>query len=199
MQEHNHATLAKAIKELPAYAPPVSVWDRIEPELDLQEGIQNLPEHSPPAMVWEAIATELETQDTVSKVKQLNPRRAYWAAAASVAVLLVAALYLWPNFQKGENIVYESTVVEGTFVFQANWDEDDQMLHLAVEQYRNDPLAQQNEDYDQYLKEWEELNAAKAEIKTMMERYGKDSRLVRQLGSIERERTEVVKEMVVQI
>lgn len=199
MQERNYHTLAKAIKELPAHEPPVALWERIDSELELQEGIQRLPEYQPPAMIWEAIEKELDTRHTVSKVKKLNPRRAYWAAAASVAVLLVAAIYLWPDFQRSEDIAYDSAVIEGAFAFQENWDEDDQMLQLAVEQYRKDPLAQQNEDYKQHLQEWKELNEAKAEIKSMMARYGKDSRLIRQLGSIERERTAVVKEMVVQI
>jgi hypothetical protein len=198
MQEKNRQYLETAINQLPVYEPDEAVWSNIAHELEVQEAIPQLPSYAPPVEVWETIHAQLESeaQEKTGRIRQLRPR---WAAAASVAVLIIAGLWLWPKNQSGDQFTYEATTVEAVFVTQNDWDTDEEALQMVVQTYRNDPLARQNDQYDAMLSEWEELNSAKEEIKAMMDQYGHDSRLVRQLGSIERDRSAVVKEMAIQI
>jgi hypothetical protein len=197
MQEKNHTTLANAIKRLPVHEVPPEVWDQIEQEMDMQQAIQQLPSHTPPAAIWDSIEAELQSTPTV---RQLRPRRrGYWAAAAGIALLITASVFIWKNQSDGDRIVYEASIVQGTFAYEENWDEDDKILNLAVEEFRKDPLAKADSDYERLLTEWEELNEAKAEVKAMMAKYGEDGQLIKQMGSIERSRSEVVKAMAVHI
>lgn len=198
MQEQNRQYLEAAIKQLPIYEPDEAIWGNIAHELDVQKAIPQLPSYEPPSGVWSNINTQLES-DVQKKTGVVRRLRPYLAVAASVAVLIIAGLSLWPKLSQGDEFTYESSVVEAVFVAQNDWDADDEALSRAVQTYRNDPLAKQNPQYEDMLEEWEELNSAKEEIKAMMEQYGQDSRLVRQLSTIERDRSAVVKEMAVQI
>lgn len=197
MQEQNRETLIKAIKELPVHEPGPAVWDRITGELDLQESIQQLPQYAPPSAIWENIEAELDSAPA-KQAKRITLYRKL-SVAASVAILLVAGFWLLPKENASETVSYEIAMAEEVFKYENDWDGDESSLIVAVNAFKGDPVAQQDDNYNTLLAEWDELNEAKKEIKEMMDKYGHDSQFVRQLGAIERGRAAVAKQMAINI
>ena len=196
MQEQNRETLTKAIRELPVYEPGPLIWERITGELDLQESIQQLPQYAPPAAVWENIEANLTAP--VKEAKHISLYRKL-SVAASIAILLAAGFWLYSKDNTSEAISYDVAMTEGTFKYENDWDGDESSLIVAVNAFKSDPVAQQDDNYNTLLAEWDELNEAKKEIKEMMDKYGHDSQFIRQLGSIERDRAAVAKQMAINI
>ena len=197
MQEQNRETLTKSIKELPVYEPGLLIWERISGELNLQESIHQLPLYAPPTAVWENIEASLDTTPA-KQAKQISLYRKL-SIAASIAVLLVAGFWLFSKDNTSEVISYEVATTKEVFEYENDWDGDESSLVIAVNTFKGDPVAQQDDSYNILLAEWDELNEAKKEITAMMDKYGHDSQFIRQLGAIERDRAAVAKQMAINI
>jgi len=193
--------LQNALQQLPNYQPPKAVWDNIEQSLEseaaLKAGLQQLPEYEPPAKVWEAIAQKLPREE----VRPIVKMRTWMARAAAIAALIVGTWYFWPRDYAAIQAAYthQTTQAGSAWTATMDWSTDEAAIQQAVSTYKQDPLAQNQDNYEQLLEEWEELNEAKAEIADIMDRYGKDARLIRQMGEIERERSSVLRKMVREI
>ena len=72
-------------------------------------------------------------------------------------------------------------------------------MQQALTAFKKDPTARTLDEYPDLLSEWQELSDAREEITRIMERYGNDARLVRQLSEIERERSRLLRNMIAQI
>lgn len=202
-QEINHKTLQRAINQLPQYTPEAQVWLTLEQELGtlaseetLHVAIEGLPSYAPSASLWGRIAIELEQPVR----KPLFVRR--WVQLASAAALAgaVISLAIWLNQPKDpitkESIFYAQT--ESMEAVNADWDEDDALIDNVAKAYAQRASFLQNKDPN-LLSELEELNEAKAEIKAMMQKYGRDAELIQNIVEIERERTTVAKQMAQEI
>lgn len=202
--EHNRNTLREALNRLPQHEPPDETWEQLEAELGKSRGaaalkaaLGQLPSYSPPPSVWEAIESGLEQP---AKAPSFRFRRLILpAAAASIAAL--AAWFVFHPFGEAElktTYAYETARINSG-LFENDWDEDEEALQAVAGQFREDPLARRQDQYQALLEEWRELEEAKAEVKEIMELYGKDARLVRQMSAIERERSKVAKAMAMGI
>lgn len=199
MKEQNHDTLQRAIRELPQYSPGEAVWLSLEQALDaeraeepLREAIQSLPTYAPQVDVWDRIEQELAQLVR----KPLFVRRWMQLASAAALVGVAVALAVWLNLSSGadvqETVTYaQAEQAEST---SADWDADDALIAGVADAYAQRASFLQNEGRN-LLSELEELDEAKAEIKAMMQKYGTDAQLVQNIVDIERERTEVVKQM----
>lgn len=197
------APLHRAIEALPGYAPSPKTWENISAGLAaeasaqmLQQALQDLPRYSPPKKTWEGIQEKIDRP----------ARRIYWPALAKVAAaaaLLTALWWTWPagnsTDQASASYAYTQETTDSPFYPEADWEQDDQLMQKAVQAFRRDPVAQQLPEYELLLAEWSALKTAQEEVKNMMERYGKDARLVRQMTDIERERSGLIREMIAQI
>ncbi len=198
--ERNHSTLKEALQKLPQYAPPPSVWEEVGQALDkerpLRQAIRQLPAYSPPPSVWETIEESLEKKQP--QRTWLVPIRA-WAAAASVALLL-GAFFLWPDGDPALKIeyAYEQTA-EHTGLLNNDWDEDEALIRTVSREFSQDPVTRRHPEYHSMLEEWEELGDARTEIKDMIELYGKDARLIRQLVKVEQERSDMIQKMAAEL
>lgn len=203
MRELNHDTLQRTIQELPQYSPGAAVWLSLEQALDaeraeepLREAIQSLPTYVPQGDVWDRIEQELAQPVR----KPLFVRR--WVQLASAAVLTGAliSLVVWLNLSNNsgmqETITYAQA--EQAAAPSADWDADDALIANVADAYAQRASFLQTEGRD-LLSELGELNEAKAEIKSMMQKYGQDAQLIENIVEIERERTEVVKQMAREI
>lgn len=201
-REYGRDTLKEAIRQLPAYAPPPSVWGGIEAELEareleqpLREAIAQLPAYQPPEKVWLSIQAGLQPSEA------RRPRRLRYlaraSAAAAAAVLLIAAFFLWLDFDGRLAVSYAHTSAPApaTGLYEADWNADETAMGRLIAEFSQDPLAMQSPEHQSLLDEWRELNEARAEVLSFMERYGRDGRLIRQLGEIERERSALAREM----
>jgi DNA repair exonuclease SbcCD ATPase subunit len=207
LEEKNRATLQRAIRQLPQYKPGEGVWAAVEDALDrieegerLQASLHLLPSYEPPQKVWEHIQEELDS-DVAEKERPAGVRRLllYWrqlAASASVLLLLGVGWGLISKADAPTVTVVESEAVLPADMVSHDWNADEAMFEQVLRHYAEHPFLEQDPQIRNLKQELEELNEAKSEIEEMMERYGDDPDLIRQIGEIERQRSEVVKRMV---
>ncbi|MBK7872345.1 MAG: hypothetical protein IPJ74_17540 [Saprospiraceae bacterium] len=199
--ENNYQILQNAIKRLPQYTPSVSTWEAIDYQLDmdqsqeqLQATIRDLPSYAPTAALWERIEKDLNTKPT------LRISRGVWLSAAAAILAAVVSLVFWLNqTPEPEETVQMQYAQAETNPIKADWDEDDAIIKDIADAYAQRSDFLKNTDSENLLFDLEELNEAKAEIKTMMQNYGQDAQLVRTMVEIERERSEIVKKMAQEI
>ena len=203
MKELNRNTLQRAIRELPQYTPGEAVWASLEQALEaeqseaaLQEAIHKLPTYAPKDDLWGRIEQALAQPAR----KPLYVRRRVQLASAAVLAGAVLALVVWLNMPNDpgvqEQITYAQTAQAQSP--KADWDADDALIANVAQAYAQRASFLQTNGRD-LLSELEELNEAKAEIKAMMQRYGRDAQLIEHIIEIERERTQVVKQMAQEI
>ncbi len=206
-REENKATLQRALRQLPQYDPPATLWAGIaevleedEGEERLQEALRHLPAYTPPTGVWQSIEKGLE-EETAVITPALSRRRA-WRAAAAVALLCAATLIWWQENRQAPPVVtieQSLEVLPDDPATAADWNADEAAFHQVLNQVSTHPLLRETPELQTLQAELEELNGAKEEIEYMMQRYGRDAVLVRQIGEIERERSEVLKQLVTMI
>ena len=102
---------------------------------------------------------------------------------------MVAWFVFYPSEDAGLQAVYTYEIENNHGLVENDWDEDEDALKTVVEQFSRDPLTKRQDQYNDILEDWRNRREAKAEIREMMDRYGKDARLVRQMG---RDRTGTV-------
>ncbi|MEQ8704587.1 MAG: hypothetical protein RIC19_11750 [Phaeodactylibacter sp.] len=196
------APLQEALDALPAYAPPFQNWMHIADALDadaaeqpLREALSELPQYAPPEYVWAGISRELRPSARRIALKMM-------ARVAAAIALLIGLWWAWPQEDAEPahtSYAYARETIDGAFGHEADWGQADQLMQRAVQTFRRDPVARQLPTYELLLSEWADLQAAQEEISDMMDRYGKDAQLIRQMSKIEKERSGLIREMIAQI
>lgn len=201
-KDAREASLHAALNELPDYAPPSQNWARIADTLEadaaeqrLKDAISKLPQYTPPTEVWTAIKHEIKLPARRIKLMMLT------RAAAAIALLL-GLWWAWPQQEAAPlqaTYTYDQQTTNAQFTSIEDWGQADALMQKAVNEFREDPVARQSPAYNLLLSEWEDLKAAQQEVAEMMERYGKDAQLIRQMSEIEKERSGLIREMIAQI
>lgn len=201
MKEHNQDSLKRALGRLPQFDPPPRCWAGIEAGLDTgpagkgeQPPLRRfLPEYSPPASVWNQINQRLPRPRPTPTLRLPRLPVALWRVAAAVA-LLIGSFAIVQAFNRGPEVSYsyrKETNFEPTLV--ADWHQEEpqfrEMIALTADS--------ENPKVNRLRAELEELTDARTDIETMLEEYGADPHLVRRLGEIERERSEVYRRLIV--
>jgi len=193
--EKNKHTLQEALTRLPQYEPPKQNWDYIVADLDLdvqapawKTQLKSLPSYAPPEAAWEQIAAELPAPS--AKRVRLWTR---WAAAAAVALLLTVGW--WQNRNTETVQLSFSQEVISDQVMPEDWDQDEESIAEVMRLVANSPL-ENPADFDRLKEDLNELNQAKAELMALMEAYGRDPKVIREIGEIERQRSAVIKKVV---
>lgn len=190
MKERNRDTLTHALQQLPQYAPGDALWRGIENALDKQAVIEALPEYAPPPEVWAHIEANLYSP------RRIWLNRAKWVAVAAIAVGVGLGLRWMINADAPARITtgYSQDKVAAIEIPAVDAEEEaafqDIPKQLAVAY-----LGDQAGEAQRLKTSLEELNGAVEEIRGMLKRYGPDNRMIEQLGDVERERTEVLKQM----
>ncbi len=184
-------------KQLPTYEPPEKIWENIEASLDqpasLHEVIGELPEYSPPEDLWNDIQLEL--------IINHQPRsRSIFAWRAVAAVLLVGVAiclswWLWFHDDATIKYTYSEEVIEELHLqeFAETDAESFQLVHQWCEQH---PWLCNTHEFRVLKQELEDLKTAKTKLMKAMGNYSDDPDLLTLLSRIERERSEVLKQIV---
>ncbi len=209
-REDHKATLYRALRQLPQYEPPAGLWTAIAEGLEEDESeerllgaLRRLPGYAPPPEVWQAIEQGLGEEPRLpAPALPRRRRRRAWSIAAAVALLGTAALIWWQETRPPAAIVTIEQTQEirpDDLAAAADWNADEAAFHQVLNQVSDHPLLRETPQLKTLQEELEELNGAKEEIEYMMQRYGRDAELVRQIGKIERERSELLKQLVAMI
>jgi len=211
-REHNKTTLDRALRQLPEHQPPAALWEAIEEELEmvgsptqLEDAIRDLPRYTPPSELWQQIAAGLDSDTSAGA-----PRRQaaghrhiiFWRIAAAIALLVTAGAIWWGTMQQPAPVVtIEQTqeVLSEELAANADWNADEAVFHQILDQVRTHPLLREAPATKTLQEELQELDLAKEEIEYMMQRYGQDPDLIRQIGEIERERSDILKQLIAMI
>jgi hypothetical protein len=197
--EKNRDNLKKALDQLPAYDPPAELWDQIQSELStpyvpaeevLHEAIQYLPAYAPPVTVWNKLARQLDTDQQVHQLRVVRQRQVLqWAAA--VAFLLVAGYAILREPGPKVELQYAQETVQ-QFQVDIDWDSDESIFAQLEDQ-----LVQVDDPAINKLRfEYEELSSAHEDVSTMLKSYGRDPQLIRQMADIERERSDIYRQII---
>ncbi|MFK8163682.1 MAG: hypothetical protein AB8H12_14650 [Lewinella sp.] len=195
MKEKNHDKLRDALNRLPQHDAPGSAWDAINDGLSPTLADQ-LPSYQPAAGVWNAISREME-QTEVAALQQAGakqrslPWRKFAGIAAAIALLLTAGIG-WNSMDHPTKVTvaYHQEVAPAMTI--PDWDAHEASFTnaLAIIEERNEPKL------NALGQELIELNEAKEDIQAVLVAYGDDASVIRQLAEIERDRSDIYRQII---
>lgn len=198
MKELNRHTLRDALDRLPAHRPPERLWADIEAGLDAQapldEALRALPTYAPPPGLWEQIEPRIERGAGGGRLLKLYRL----AAAAAVALLLSAAGWWWQRERAGAgyaSIRVEETVADDQLLLTLQ-ETDDSAFEQVETWCRIHQTACREPHFAELKAELDELTEARTHLRNALGRYGDDPELVHQLVEIERDRSDILKQLV---
>jgi hypothetical protein len=202
MKEYNQTTLQNAMDKMPTYAPPKSLWEAIESELEsdlmLGQSIENLPQYSPPKAIWANIESGLNDDNLAQKHQKPWVVTRFWSqfAAAAVFILLFGMLIFFrENIFQNEKISLRQEQLDSRI--SATTQEPENAAFLLVKKFcQEQKIVCQQPDFQLLKSELDELTQAKLEIKNALGNYGNDPNLVAEMVKIERERSKILEQMV---
>jgi hypothetical protein len=197
--EKNRNSLKHALRQLPSYDPPANAWEQLLPRIEeeplpdeapLQEALGQLPAHTPPAAVWNQLNRTLDEERTHRRA-QLAVRRRWYAVAASVVLLATVAYGVFREPPPKVSLQYSQETLQ-QFKVDIDWNADESTFDQLEAQLAsiNDPVV------NKLRLEYEELMAAHLDVEAMIKSYGQDPQLIRQMADIERERTDIYRQII---
>lgn len=208
MKELNYKILRAALDHLPVHEAPAGIWTTLEAALDLDEQIAtdlpNLPEHTPPPAIWAHIEARLDATEDVSSTTRRKPgyslRPVLWPYAAAAALaLLLAAWWFWSpagSSSTGNAAIAVTQEVVDDQLLDANRETEDEAFALVQALCRQPATVCAEPEFQALKTELDELSSAKATLKTALGNFGDDPELHAQLARIERERSELLRQMM---
>lgn len=198
--EKNRNSLKDALGRMQTYSPADNLWSSLEGKLDepadeqddtpLEMAIEKLPGHTPPTQVWNQLNRKLdETQS--AQIVRLQQRRRWLIIAASMALVIGAAAWVFREPPPKVTFQYAEETIQ-RFGVDIDWRlEGDTFAQLEeFMDNTNDPTI------NKLRVEYEELSSARNDVEEMLRSYGQDPQLVRQMADIERERTDVYRQII---
>lgn len=192
MEEFNKDQLRKALQQLPEYRPPAACWEQLSNQLEQPSPLplDQLRGYAPPAAVWNQLNDSLDR----NQLNQGRIRRLRWMAVAASVLLLVGA-WGWYQASQGPTvrIVYRQEPAS-QITLNSDWDQENEQFEALFS--ANHWETDRGPAFADLQLEIEELTEAKEEVKAMLVAYGEDPNLIRQLGKIERERSDVYRQII---
>ncbi|WP_020534317.1 hypothetical protein [Lewinella cohaerens] len=197
--EKNRDSLKKALGQMPSFDPPAGLWDQIQSELAtphapveeaLHDAVQHLPGYAPPVTVWNKLARQLDTDHQTRQLRVVRRRQVLqWAAA--VALLLMAGYGIMREPGPKVKLQYAQETVQ-QFQAELDWNTDENIFAQLEQE-----LVQVNDPAINKLRfEYEELSSAHEDVTAMLRSYGRDPQLIRQMADIERERSDIYRQII---
>lgn len=198
--EKNKSTLSRAIAGLPVHDAPTQLWGEIERSLAGQERMQsalrNLQQHTPPPMVWENIEQALDGKAKPKRpfvYRMLRGSRA-WVAAAALCGLAVGTWWIINAEPPTKTTFAYGEEIQMQVGFAEDWNNEEDQIAFVMDKVERSPIADPLE-VKRLKNEFDELTDARAEVEDMLNRYGEDESLLKEVARIERQRSQVIMEL----
>ena len=203
MSEKNKNILRDALIRLPGHDAPEMVWPQLEADLHLQAAIDSniplLPEHQPPDSVWASLDVQISSAK-LSPPKLVVARMwPIWAAAASICLLFCAVWFMKSSGSEGReemSIRYSEEKADNVLLAVVR-EPEDEAFQLLEEICRQPAPVCKDPEFIALKAELDELTSAKSELREAMGLYETDTELNEQLTRIERERSELLRRMMI--
>jgi len=200
MKEKNKQTLRDALDRLGEYEAPKSAWGDITANLKPVLA-DKLPTYAPDAGVWNGISRQMEQADEAQAQRRMAkertlPLRKFAGIAAAVALLVTIGLGISHELQTRQTVTIAYSQEAAPKDEIQDWDIDEASFNNAIAEIeaRNEPTL------NSLGLELGELTEASKDIKAMLVSYGEnDPGLIRQLGEVERDRSDVYRRIIVEL
>jgi len=164
----------------------------LDAEAALAEPVRNLPRYAPPPSVWNRIETALSRQ---ARPGRTIGRQRWWAAAAATAGLLMTAWWhLRPA--DADIAVHISQEPIDTAVQTVIQEPEDAGFDLVTTLCASRLPVCDDPGFQALRSELDDLTAAKHQLRSALGQYGDDPELAAQLTKIERERSMVLRQLI---
>jgi len=167
-------------------------WEQIEEDISFNERVSNLKQHTAPEGLWDKIESELDVELPVKK-----PQSFLKIIIGFLAIMILT--YTTSQFFTSEN-------TSQSFVYKSEIEIIDNELpevetntptyESGVEFINTNEEAFSEENFSSYQKELDELESAVQKIKMMQGEYGEDASSLKMLSRLEREKAELIKNMI---
>lgn len=194
MQEQNKHLLQQALGQLPAYEPPMGIWEEIQTALDtdqmLQSQLPTLPAYTPPDAVWDAIEHQLPKQRRFGRVLFLR-----FAAAAVLLGMAIGVWWLTGGRAEEAIIVQTQEIADPNILETTQAPEDSAFLFVQKFCETQVPICQ-DPAFEALKTELDELSEAKEALRAALGSYSDDPALAEQMIRIERERSALLQQIM---
>ena len=194
MQEQNKHLLQQALGQLPAYEPPMGIWEDIQTALDADQMLQNqlpaLPTYTPPDAVWDAIELQLPKQRRFGRVLMLR--------LAAAAVLLGMAIGVWwlTGVRAEEAIIVQTQEIADPNILETTQAPEDSAFLFVQKFCETQVPICQDPAFEALKTELDELSEAKEALRAALGSYSDDPALAEQMIRIERERSALLQQIM---
>jgi hypothetical protein len=176
--------------DLPQIAPPDSVWEKIESDINLDDTIRKLPKYNPPSFVWDRIVSNINFSN---ENKRQKIRLHIWIPSL-VAALLIVSFFL---FRSPNESVENGKPFEKNTSSQSVWEvydtEIEQTIELICSQNPKSCLRKEFKDLENDLVA---LTLSRQNILNQMGTSNTNSEWDLLLAEIELKRSDILKEMI---
>ena len=194
MQEQNKHLLQQALGQLPAYEPPIGIWEDIQTSLDADQMLQNqlptLPAYTPPDALWDAIENQLPKQRRFGRVLFLR--------LAAAAVLLGMAIGVWwlTGVRAEEAIIVQTQEIADPNILETTQAPEDSAFLFVQKFCETQVPICQDPAFEALKTELDELSEAKEALRAALGSYSDDPALAEQMIRIERERSALLQQIM---
>ncbi len=194
MQEQNKHLLQQALGQLPAYDPPMGIWEDIQTALDadqmLQSQLPTLPAYTPPDALWDAIENQLPKQRRFGRVLFLR--------LAAAAVLLGMAIGVWwlTGVRAEEAIIVQTQEIADPNILETTQAPEDSAFLFVQKFCETQVPICQDPAFEALKTELDELSEAKEALRAALGSYSDDPALAEQMIRIERERSALLQQIM---
>lgn len=213
MKELNYNRLREALDVLPEHTPPVAVWEALDDALELEatlaKNLHRLPTYTPPSEIWTHIEAALpqapvagnNTSNHAVAGNKITGIRgalspAIWRYAAALALLLAAWWIFSPANPTETTAIATTQESVDDQLLGADTASEDEAFQMVQDLCRAQTLVCEQPEFKSLKTELEELTDAKTELREALGSYGDDPELHAQLARIERERSDVLRQMM---
>lgn len=182
-------------KSLPRHTPPPSIWVEVRKDLDRQESANTLraqlPSYDPPAEVWEGVSHHLGRALSFRSLWQ----KAGWGVAAALALAL--GWLLWQeNPMEGRKVQVQYSQVDFSRQLEEATADQASVLAMLTNHCQQYQWVCEQPGFQSLQRELGQLEKDRKRLVSMMHPYDTDPALKNTLTRLERERAELIKQLV---
>lgn len=175
-------------------------WSELSEQLDLSEQLTKLPTYKAPDNLWDGIEQALVEDDSPTETITQGKSNKYLGMAGLIILILLTIIAYLLSSRTTEVSEYEyrsetEEVADGEFEDYKAINVDENLTEVYMYIQANEFIFSE-EELEKFERHLEDLKAAIEAIQKMKENYGQDESVNRLLARVERDKSQLLKEMI---